>query len=181
MSQKNSMMSLRFCSLLIIYFLLLSVQSFAAEVEGTHGKRGLPDLIISKIYFTPVKPTIKDKIIINVEIKNIGSGPAYFAPGTTEWETVTAPSSTGSMGLRIQTMGQQANEVLGGKKEASLAIVLKSGESYVSSMAVIDPGRLAPGEYTYTLRVNPDEGIKEADSENNEQKAVLKLKGSGGR
>jgi len=174
-------MSLRVFSLRIIYFLLLSVQSFAAEVEGTQGKRGLPDLIITKIFFTPVKSTIKDKVIINVEMKNIGSGPAYFAPGMMEWETVTAPSSTGSMGLRIQTMGPLANEVMGGKKEASLAIVLKPGESYVSSMAVVDPGRLAPGEYTYVLRVNPDEGIKEADSNNNEQKAVLKLKGLGGR
>ena len=129
MPQKNSMVSFRFCSLLIIYFLLLSVQSFAAGVEGAQGTHGLPDLVITKIFFTPEKPTIKDKVIINVEFKNIGSGLAYISPGMTEWETETAPSSTGTMGLRIQAIGPQAGEVLGGKKEAAKAIVLKTGES----------------------------------------------------
>ena len=175
------MMSIRFCSLLIIYFLLLSVQSFAGGVEGIQETHGLPDLVITKIFFTPEKPTIKDKVIINVEFKNIGSGLAYISPGMTEWETETAPSSTGTMGLRIQAIGPQAGEVLGGKKEAAKAIVLKPGKSYISSMVVVDPGRLAPGEYAYVLRVNPDEEIKEADSDNNEQKAVLKMKGMGGR
>jgi len=94
MSQTYFMMSFRFCSLLIIHFLLLSVQSFAAEVEGIPATQVLPDLVITKIFFTPEKPTIKDKVIINVEFKNIGSGPAYISPGMTEWETVAAPSST---------------------------------------------------------------------------------------
>jgi hypothetical protein len=181
MAQKISMMSFRLCLLPIILFLLLSIQSFAAGAEGIQETHGLPDLVITKIFFSPEKSTIKDKVILNVEFKNIGSGPAYISPGMTEWETVTAPSSTGTMGLRIQTMGPQADEVLGGKKEATKVIVLKPGESYASSMVVVDPGRLAPGEYTYVLRVNPDEEIKEADIGNNEQMAVLKMQGLGGR
>jgi hypothetical protein len=181
MSRNNSWIVCRICSLLLIGLPLLPMQCFAANAAAGHGKHSLPDLAITKIYFSPSKPTTKDTIILNVEIKNFGPGPAHFSRGMMEWETVTAPSSTGSLGLSMPTMGPQVNEVLGGKKEVVSGIVLKPGESYVSSMAVINAGRLAPGDYIYAVRVNPDEAIDEADLDNNEQKAVLKLKGSGGR
>ncbi|MEI8356257.1 MAG: hypothetical protein WCG31_09245, partial [Deltaproteobacteria bacterium] len=60
-------------------------------------------------------------------------------------------------------------------------VVVKPGETYVSSMLIVNSGKLTPGEYPYLIKVNPDGQIEEADKNNNEQKVVLKVRGLGGR
>jgi hypothetical protein len=182
MSKKKFTQFLCLCPLMGI-FLTGCLQSKPVQLHSDFapGKKDLADLTVTRVYFTPAKPTIKDKVTINVEIKNIGSGPAYFSPGMTAWETTQAPTANASMGIRTQSMGVQNDEVLGGKIETPQAIVLKPGESYVSSLAVVNSGRLAPGEYPYSVKVNPDGRIEEADKTNNEQKGALKLKSVAGR
>ncbi len=182
MYKKKFMPFLCLCSLMCIYLsgCFLS-KPLPLHCDYAPGKKGLPDLTVTRVYFTPAKMTIKDKVTINVEIKNIGSGPAYFSPGMTAWETTEAPSANANMGLRTQSIGLQFDEVLGGKIETPMAIVVKPGESYVSSLVVANSGRLAPGEYTYSVKVNPDGRIEEADKTNNERKCVLKMKSLSGR
>jgi subtilase family serine protease len=181
MYKKNFIRRLCLFSLVSIFVQFLPVQSFAVELTGVPDKTDLPDLTVTRVYFTPARPTIKDRVTINVEIKNIGSGPAYFSTGITAWETTEAPTANANMGARPQGIGLQFDEVLSGKIVTPTPIVLKPGESYVSSQVVVSSGKLAPGEYPYAVKVNPEGKIGEADKTNNEQKGLLKMRGLAGR
>lgn len=181
MYKKNPIPLLWLCALMSIFTQLFPLHSYAAESGGVPGKTGLPDLTVTNVSFTPAKPTIKDKVTINVEIKNVGSGPAYISTGTTAWETKEAPTANAVMGIGMQGMGVKSDEVLGGKIKTPLTVVVKPGETYVSSMLIVNSGKLTPGEYPYLIKVNPDGQIEEADKNNNEQKVVLKVRGLGGR
>jgi hypothetical protein len=115
-----------------------------------------PDLIVTAIRFTPERPTTADPIMILVDMKNQGKGPAVIPAGAMEWKALL-PSGRGSGGL---SDGETIPP--GGTFTRGVNNFLNSGE-------------LAAGSYTIKAVVDPDGRCAESNEGNNEKTAVLTI------
>jgi hypothetical protein len=73
-----------------------------------------PDLIIQRVWFTPDKPDHYSRIMINLEIKNIGAGPAVFGGNGTIWMSQIDGKNYGAGGCAPNGQAILPNEVISG-------------------------------------------------------------------
>ena len=106
-----------------------------------------PDLVVSKVTFTPANPTTAEEIYILIEVKNQGTVPADF-PGGTFWEA----SLPGGGGIG------------GSKNPCSIA----PGETVTGGGRLAASGKLAAGTYAVRVVADPENKVAEANETNNE-------------
>ncbi len=113
----------------------------------------LPDLTVSKVFFTPNTATVFDRILINVEIANQGNGAAVFPFGKRIWGTI------------------KPNGVVVGP--VSNADTIKPGSSVSRSLLLFNTGELKPGFYQIKVVVDPENSVRETNDANNQHLCTL--------
>jgi hypothetical protein len=113
----------------------------------------LPDLVVSKVTFTPANPTTVDRITVNVEIKNQGNAAAVMPAGATIW---LATKPTGG-GVGAESKGE----------------TIKPGLSFSRSLHLFNAGELKPGTYQIKVTVDPENRVKESNETNNQLVCTL--------
>jgi subtilase family serine protease len=117
-----------------------------------------PDLIIQNVSFMPEKPDYYSRVMISLEIKNIGAGSAVFCSSDWTWKE--------------QIEGQ--NYAAGG---AGPTVILP-GEVKRGGIYISESGELANGCYRVFVQADPNNAVAESNENNNSRTAYLSIGGA---
>ncbi len=117
-----------------------------------------PDLIIQRVWFTPEHPDYYSDVLVHLEIKNVGAGPAVFCGSDIIWMSQIEGKSGGGGGAGPQVI--LPNEVRAG------------------GITVAGAGILTNGCYRVFVQVDPRNSIAESNENNNSRTAYLSIGGA---
>ncbi len=115
----------------------------------------LPDLVVDAVTFTPLNPTMFDRVMVSVAMRNQGAGPAIFCDPATIWMANVEPmtNSAGGAGYRV----------------------IRPGEGFFGGIYIVEPRALQVGCYRVRVTVDPNNQIPETSETNNTKIAYLSI------
>lgn len=119
------------------------------------GQEQKPDLVIDSVTFRPPNPTHYDRVMIDVQMRNKGAGPAIFCQSDRTWQVQREGTHNAGGGT--------------GPK------VVRAGQQFAGGLYEVEPNTLQKGCYRFFVATDPYNVIQETNENNNRWTAYLSM------
>jgi hypothetical protein len=126
------------------------------------GRDQKPDLVVESVTFKPLNPTRYDRVFVDVQMRNLGPGPAIFCEQDRIWMSI------------VEQPDRPSSRAGGGGAGDR---VVKAGEQFFGGVYIVEPNTLQKGCYRVRVTVDDKNVIPEISEGNNTKTAYLAIDG----